>query len=87
MTLTERYAVKYNKNKKEAAVDVAMMIGVLQDALHEDGEVKINNFGTLKVVSRAARRQRNPRTGEEITCPAYKTVKFNVYREFKNTLN
>jgi len=86
MTLTERYAVKYGKNKKEAAIDVAMMIGVIQDALLEDGDAKLNNLGTLKVVERAGRKQRNPRTGEEIQCPAYKTVRFNVYKGFKEAL-
>ena len=86
MTLTERYAVKFGKNKKEAAVDVGMLIGTLQDALWEDGEVKLNNLGTLKVVERAERKQRNPRTGEEILCPAYKTVRFNVYKGFKDSL-
>jgi DNA-binding protein HU-beta len=86
MTLTERYAVKYGKNKKDAAVEVAMMIGVLQDALMEDGEAKLSNLGTLKVVERAARTQRNPQNGELINCPAYKTVRFSAYKGFKNAL-
>lgn len=86
MTLTERYAVKYGKSKKDAAVDVAMVIGVIQDALMTEGKAMLSNLGTLKVVERAARTQRNPQNGELINCPAYKTVRFSAYKGFKDAL-
>ena len=50
----------------------------------EDRKVSIRNFGTFKVVKLAARKGRNPRTGETIDIPETTVVKFkesNNWRE------
>jgi DNA-binding protein HU-beta len=36
----------------------------------------LTGFGTFAVTERKERKGRNPRTGEEMTIPASKTVKF-----------
>lgn len=48
----------------------------LHRALKKGDTVSIRGFGTFKVVWRAAKRGRNPRTGEVIEIPAHKVVKF-----------
>ena len=43
----------------------------------------MTGFGTFKQVSRAARKCRNPKTGEAVEVPAKKTVKFKVSKSTK----
>ena len=44
-------------------------------------------FGTFKIVDRAERKARNPRTGEEVTVPAKKTLVFKPSKAFISQLN
>lgn len=43
-------------------------------------------FGSFKVVERAARKGRNPRTGKEITIPASKVAKFTPGKGLKDAI-
>jgi len=49
--------------------------------------VQLVGFGTFAAGNRAERVGRNPRTGEDITIPAAKTVKFSAGKAFKDSLN
>jgi len=49
--------------------------------------VQLVGFGTFSSGTRAERTGRNPRTGEDITIPAAKTVKFSAGKAFKDELN
>lgn len=51
------------------------------------GEVTLPNLGKLQVVQRAARKGRNPRTGKAIKIAASKSVKFNISKRLKESLN
>ena len=57
-------------------------------AMHALGEGKTvrTALGTFKVVERAARKCRNPRTGEEMEIPAQKTVKFTPSKWLKDNI-
>ena len=46
--------------------------------LREEGNFARAGFGTFKVRERAARRGRNPRTGQAIDIPASKTIGFKA---------
>ncbi len=48
------------------------------DALKKGDSVTLIGFGTFSVSNRAARKGRNPKTGEEIQIPAKKAVKFKA---------
>jgi len=51
----------------------------------EDGQRLIfPGFGTFCVVERKERKGRNPRTGEEITIPAKKVVKFRTAKALQD---
>ncbi len=50
-------------------------------------EVSLFGFGTFKVSERAARKGRNPRTGETVKVAASKTAKFKPATSPKATLN
>jgi DNA-binding protein HU-beta len=48
----------------------------ISSGLKKGDPISIMGFGSFKVVERAAREGRNPRTGEKIQIPASKAVKF-----------
>lgn len=61
--------------KKEVTQILAAMEHVMLRGLVTGREVPIG-LGKLKVVTRAARTGRNPKTGEQLHIPACKVVKF-----------
>ena len=62
------------KAQAEKAVDG--FVSAVTDALSAGDKVTLVGFGTFTVGSRTEREGRNPRTGEKITIPASKVVKF-----------
>jgi DNA-binding protein HU-beta len=62
------------KAQAEAALDA--LVETLTEAMKAGESVTFAGFGSFKVAPRAARKGRNPRTGEEIDIPAGKAVKF-----------
>ncbi|MBQ4133877.1 MAG: HU family DNA-binding protein [Desulfovibrionaceae bacterium] len=58
----------------------------LIEALQNGESVSFTGFGSFKVVERAARKGRNPRTGKEIDIPASKAVKFTVGKQLKESV-
>lgn len=52
-------------------------------ALNEAGEAPAIGLGKFKLAERAARKGRNPRTGEEIDIPAARVVKFTPSKAVK----
>ena len=59
---------------------------VVADELGAGGEVSVMGFGTFAVRYRAERQGRNPKTGEPITIPARRTVKFKAGKMLRNSL-
>ena len=71
--------------KKEATQILAAMEHVMLRGLVTGGEVPIG-LGKLKVVTRVARTGRNPKTGEQITIKASKSVRFSASSALKGSL-
>ena len=73
--------------KKDAEKAVNAVFASVQKALVEDDKVQIIGFGTFEVRTRAARKGRNPQTGETIEIPASKNPVFKAGKEFKEKVN
>ncbi len=73
------------KTMAEGALDA--VVACVRDALVAGESVTFTGFGTFKVSERAARKGRNPRTGEEIDIPASKVAKFTPGKQLKDALN
>lgn len=58
-------------------------IDTLTEALHAGESVTFTGFGTFKVVKRAARQGRNPRSGATVNVPARNAVKFTPGKTLK----
>jgi DNA-binding protein HU-beta len=68
---------------KQAEDAFESTLGLISQTLKKDGELTFTGFGSFKVVKRAARQGRNPRTGNPIQIPAQKTIKFTVGKTLK----
>lgn len=64
--------------KGEAAKAVETTFEVVRQALRVGDKVVISNFGTFRVKGRQARVGRNPKTGESVTVPPRKGVRFKA---------
>lgn len=60
---------------------------IIKEELQRGGEVNLTGFVSFKPVVRAARKGRNPQTGEEIRIPETKTAKVKIGKPFKEALN
>ena len=63
------------------------MFASITKALNEGDAVQLTGFGSFKVGDRAARKGRNPQTGETIDIAARKVVKFSAGKALKDALN
>ena len=73
--------------KKDAEKAVNAVFASVQKALVEDDKVQIIGFGTFEVRTRAARKGRNPQTGETIDIPESKNPVFKAGKALKEAVN
>lgn len=60
---------------------------LIADELLEKGKSVLPGVGVIKVVERAARKGRNPATGEAIDIPASRNIKIAMASALKDRLN
>jgi len=72
----------------KAAAERALnaVLDSVTETLAEEGKITFTGFGTLEVEERKARTGRNPRTGEPMTIPAAKVVKFRTGKQLKEAV-
>ena len=73
--------------KADAARAADAVFDSIRDSLKGGDEVRLVGFGTFSVSTRAASEGRNPRTGEKISIPASKQVKFKPGKGLKDAVN
>lgn len=56
---------------------------MIVDALVTDGRIELRNFGVFEVKKRAARKARNPRTGDSVEVPSRYVVTFKPGKEME----
>ena len=74
--LIKNLAEQSNISLDEATLVVNTFVDCMKNALLEGDRVEIRGFGSFKVVKRAPRTGRNPRTNEKIEIPSCSVVKF-----------
>lgn len=78
---------KLNLTSKQAGEIVDAVFDTMKDTLIAGHDLKINGFGNFAVQDRASRKGRNPKTGEEITIPAHRTLSFKPGKALKEGIN
>ncbi len=77
--------VKLNTSVSNACVSTVFQ--AVKNALVNQGEVRIDGFGTLKRKNVPERKCRNPRTGEPVIVPAHKVIIFKTTRLLNDAIN
>jgi len=73
-------------SKRDSETALNSVLACLSKAMQDGESVTFTGFGSFKVVSRSARKGRNPQTGTEIQIPASKAVKFTPGKTLKDRL-
>ncbi|MFS1515288.1 HU family DNA-binding protein [Bacillus sp. SCS-151] len=80
-------AEKAELSKKDAAKAVEAVLYAIQEPLTKGEKVQLIGFGNFVVRERAARKGRNPQTGEEIQISASKVPAFVAGKALKEAVN
>lgn len=79
-------AEKTGMTKKDSGLAVESVFDVIKETLSKGEKVQIIRFGTFEVRDRAARKGRNPQTGEEIDIPATRVPAFKAGKALKDAV-
>lgn len=74
-------------SNSQAAALFDQIFGTIRSNLEKGEKVTIPGFGTFSLSERAERQGRNPATGQAITIPAQKSVKFKPGKDLKEAVN
>lgn len=85
--IVDTLAGKLGVNKKDAEVILSAFTETMKEALAAGNEVFLKGFGKFMVKERNEREGRNPRTGEALTIPASKSIRFKASETLKETVN
>jgi DNA-binding protein HU-beta len=80
-------ADKAQMTKTAASAAVDATFDAITSTLKKGGEVKIMGFGNFRVVKRAAREGRDPRTGAPVKIKAAKRPRFSAGKGLKEAVN
>ncbi|WP_214482216.1 HU family DNA-binding protein [Bacillus sp. SM2101] len=79
-------AEKAELSKKDASKVLEAVTNSISETLKDGEKVSLLGFGTFEVRERAARKGRNPQTGEEIEIAASKVPAFKPGKELKDAV-
>lgn len=80
-------AVLPQLNIRQCETATNVVLQTIAHALWRGEEATLTGFGTFKVADMAERQGRNPRTGEAITIPSHKAVRFKPSRHLLDNIN
>ncbi|MBN3786089.1 HU family DNA-binding protein [Burkholderia sp. Ac-20353] len=85
--LIDAVAAQTEASKAQTGEALDAIIEAITVAVTKGETVQLIGFGSFSSGKRAERTGRNPKTGEEITIPEAKTVKFTAGKAFKDAVN
>jgi DNA-binding protein HU-beta len=85
--LTKVVAEKSNLSQKQVNDTFKLAEEAILGALAAGEKIQLSGFGTFEVRERAARKGRNPKTGEAVDVPACKYLAFVSAKAVKEQLN
>ncbi|MDQ9169377.1 HU family DNA-binding protein [Oxalobacteraceae bacterium R-40] len=85
--VVEQIAASNDLSKAQASRVLNDVIEIIQGSLKKDGRFSLPGIGTFTVGKRAARKGRNPATGETIKIKATKVARFKAAPALKEAAN
>jgi len=84
--LVEEIANQSGLTKKACRGAVDVIASVITESLARGEKVTLVGFGSFKVITKKARRGRNPQTGEEIQIPSKDVPKFESGKNLREAV-
>lgn len=84
--LISNVAEKTELTKKDSEKAVSAVLESIGEALSRGDKVQLVGFGTFEIRDRAARKGRNPQTGEEINIAAARVPVFKAGKLLKDAV-
>lgn len=85
--LVKAMSEKTGTTKKSVEEILNAMVTIISEELKKEEKVQLIGFGTFETRKRAARKGRNPQTGEEMKIPASIAPAFKAGKALKDTVN
>ncbi len=85
--LIDSIAAQANLSKSSAEHALNAFVDIITSALKDGEKVTLTGFGTFSASTRAARKGRNPRTGEEIEVKAANVPRFKAGANLRDAVN
>ena len=85
--LIEKIAKEQELSKAKAEKVVKAVLSAIGEAISKGEEVRLSELGVFKLGQRSERKGRNPRTGEIITIPPKKVVRFLANKHIREAVN
>jgi len=85
--LIDNIAKETKLHKKDVAEMLNGILRVIPKTLKDGDKVSLVGFGTFSLAERKARNGRNPKTGQIITIPAHKIIKFRAGKGLKDQIS
>ena len=85
--IIRKLATQHNLSQEDTKNIVQGTFDAIIDALLVNERIELRNFGVFEVRHRAARKARNPKTGESVHVPPKKVVNFKPGRLMEQLIN
>jgi len=85
--LVQVVAEKLGATKRDAEASLNAVVEAIQESLVKGEKIQLVGFGSFEVRKRAARKGRNPQTGEEMKVEAKKVPVFRAGKALKDVVN
>lgn len=84
---TKYVSDKSGHSQREIRDFLELVTECIPEIVSSGDKLTISGFGTFYISDRPARVGKNPRTGDEMKIPSYKSPKFRPGKTFKETVN
>ena len=85
--LIDAMSKETNLTKKDVESVLNSFVNQVSNALSKKDKVQLVGFGTFETRKRAARKGKNPQTGEELVIPACVAPAFKPGKALKDSIN
>lgn len=74
-------------SSRDVELAIKMLLDKMSDALAEGGRIEVRGFGSFSLHHRAARKGRNPKTGDQVELPPKYVPHFKPGKELRERVN
>ena len=74
-------------SSRDVELSVKMLLDKMSETLSDGGRIEIRGFGSFSLHHRAARKGRNPKTGDQVALPPKHVPHFRPGKELRERVN